>query len=362
MSAPYPGSGGISIGPRSCTSASRRTPNCSWARLRASAISARASAEEAPPAFSMKFACLGEICAPPIRCPFSPQASSMRPAVSSWSGFLNTLPNVRLFVGCASFRFCCISLTDSLISASGFGWRPNSAPATTWPRTRSERRQPASAATVDDVGLDEDCGDVVPVCAGVHPDAAADRTGNRADELDPAEVGCACTVEADGERRGAPGDQAPLSDLDGREHSVELERKPRETLVCDEQVGAQADRSRRDVVLLGPREEVGELLDQLGLREPPRSSPGPERRELGEADILLDLHAPSLSSSSGTAWSTSPAPIVTTRSPERARAPRSSAPCSTLGVQATGIRGRSSQSRSTTSLPVTPSIGSSRAG
>ena len=62
-------------------------------------MSAIASAVRAPPAFSMKFACIGEICAPPIRCPFSPQASSIRPALSSWAGFLKTLPNVRRFVG-----------------------------------------------------------------------------------------------------------------------------------------------------------------------------------------------------------------------------------------------------------------------
>jgi hypothetical protein len=31
-------------------------------------------------------------------------ASSIRPALSSCSGFLNTLPNVRRLVGCASFR------------------------------------------------------------------------------------------------------------------------------------------------------------------------------------------------------------------------------------------------------------------
>ena len=59
------------------------TPNCSRARRRASAISASASAAVAPPAFSMKFACRGEISAPPIRWPFSPQASSIRPAPSS---------------------------------------------------------------------------------------------------------------------------------------------------------------------------------------------------------------------------------------------------------------------------------------
>ena len=67
----------------------------------------------------MKFACRGEICAPPIRWPFSPHASSIRPALSSWSGFLNTLPNVRLFVGCAALRCACSSATFALISLLG---------------------------------------------------------------------------------------------------------------------------------------------------------------------------------------------------------------------------------------------------
>ena len=88
----------------------------------------------------MKFACLGEICAPPMRNPRRPQASSIRPAVSSCSGFLNTLPNVRLFVGCASFRCFCISATISLISATGLGVAVELGAATTWPGSRSERR------------------------------------------------------------------------------------------------------------------------------------------------------------------------------------------------------------------------------
>ena len=87
-----------------------------------------------------EFACRGEISAPPIRWPFSPQASSIRPAVSSWSGFLKTLPYVRLFVGCASLRWRCRSETIALISATGRGSRRNSTRATTWPWRSSDRR------------------------------------------------------------------------------------------------------------------------------------------------------------------------------------------------------------------------------
>ena len=142
-------------GPRA--RARRRTARS--ARRRASAISAIASAERAPPAFSMKLACFGEICAPPIAKPRRPHASSIRPAVSSCSGFLKTLPNVRLFVGCASFRCACIAATASLISSSGRGSSASSAAATTCPWRRPERavrepelggRLPASPARVGD--------------------------------------------------------------------------------------------------------------------------------------------------------------------------------------------------------------------
>ena len=64
-----------------------------------------------------EFACIGEICAPPIWCPFKPQASSIRPAVNSCSGFLKTLPNVRLFVGCAAFRRAWSSQIVALMSS-----------------------------------------------------------------------------------------------------------------------------------------------------------------------------------------------------------------------------------------------------
>ena len=56
-----------SIGPRNCTSCSSSTPNSSCTRRRASFITARQSEVVALSAFSMKFACRGEIIAPPIR-------------------------------------------------------------------------------------------------------------------------------------------------------------------------------------------------------------------------------------------------------------------------------------------------------
>ena len=56
-------------------------------------------------------------CTRPIACPRRPHASSIRPAVSSCSGFLNTLPNVRRLVGCAALRAAWSSATAARISA-----------------------------------------------------------------------------------------------------------------------------------------------------------------------------------------------------------------------------------------------------
>ena len=52
----------------------------------------------------------------------TPRASARR--VSSCSGFLKTLPNVRLFVGWAALRCACISATVALISSTGRGVEP----------------------------------------------------------------------------------------------------------------------------------------------------------------------------------------------------------------------------------------------
>jgi hypothetical protein len=71
----------------------------------------------------------------------------MRPAVSSWAGFLKTLPNVRLSVGCVALRHACSSATRARISSAGRRSRLNSPRATTSPGRSSERRyrRPSSA-------------------------------------------------------------------------------------------------------------------------------------------------------------------------------------------------------------------------
>ena len=92
-------SGGISIAPRSCTSGWRCTPNCSRARRRASTISSTASDDVAPPAFSMKFACFGEICAPPIRWPRSAALLEHPPGGQLVLGILEDAPERPLVRG-----------------------------------------------------------------------------------------------------------------------------------------------------------------------------------------------------------------------------------------------------------------------
>src|SRR5918999_160057 len=86
------------------------------------------------------------------------------------------------------------------------------------------------------------------------------------------------------------------------------------------------------------------------------------RRRAPREHVAGETGHPSSSRSSGTARSTSPAPIVRTTSPGLARRARKRAPSSRSGVHATGIPGRASTTASTTSLPVTPSSGSSRGG
>src|SRR5439155_22709075 len=149
-------------------------------------------------------------------------------------------------------------------------------------------------------------------------------------------------------------------DLGGREFTGEFEHERVDTFVRDEQVRAEPDGRDRQVRLTRERDRLLELCDRLGPGEEPRRSPGADRRHAAERDVSLDLHA-SASRTSGPARSTSPAPIVRTRSPGRARPARKRAPSSTVGVQATFVQGRSSASASTTSFPLTPSTGCSRA-
>ena len=132
--------GGSSRSPRSSTSCSSSTPNCSQRPA------ARLGHQRQRVAGGRVAGVLDEVRvprrdrAPPIRWPLSPHASSIRPAPSSWSGFLKTLPNVRLFVGCVALRCAWSSATVALISSGGRGARRNSTCATTCPGASAECR------------------------------------------------------------------------------------------------------------------------------------------------------------------------------------------------------------------------------
>src|SRR5262249_56041457 len=69
------------------------------------------------------------------------------------------------------------------------------------------RRPPGCAGAVDDECAREDLGPVASVGASVHPHAAADRSRDRAGELEAAETRGARTVKADGIRCPAAGDE-----------------------------------------------------------------------------------------------------------------------------------------------------------
>jgi hypothetical protein len=170
---------------------------------------------------------------------------------------------------------------------------------------------------VDDMGANQHRGHVSPVGTRVHPDATADRPRDGADELQPSEPCVAGAVETDGEGRASAGDQPFVGHLDRREHTGELERETGEAAVSNEEVGAESNRGDQDLLLHCPVDELAELGNSLGTGEPRRRPASSERRELRKLDVGLDLHA-SPSSKSGTARSTSPAPIVAMRSPGRA--------------------------------------------
>src|SRR5262249_26780915 len=125
--------------------------------------------------------------------------------------------------------------------------------------------------------------------------------------------------------------------------------------------GAEADRGDREPALPSPAEQLLDLLDAPWLRERPRPPARSERRVARELDALLDLHA-SCSSSSAAARSTSPAPSVRTRPPGRTQPATSRTASSSAGAQPRRRPGRATASASTISRPLTPGIGSSRAG
>src|SRR3954454_1696382 len=213
---------------------------------------------------------------------------------------------------------------------------------------------------VDDDRLDEHRPELDAVGSRVHPDPAADRAGDRRGELEAAQVGVAGAVQADRVRGAAAREELPAVDARLGQLPFEVEDERVDPVVVHEQVRAEADGLDGDALARRPAKELLELVEAARARKPARRPPGPERREPRQGHVLLEPHQPSRSRRRAGARSTSPAPITSTTSPGRAERTTWSTPSSIVGVQA-GTRPRS-ESASTTSLPVTPGTGFSRAG
>ena len=252
--------------PSSSTSCSSSTPNCSRARRRASAIRARQSAVVAPPAFSMKFACFGEISAPPIRCPLRPHASSIAPAPSSPAGFLNTEPNVRFVVGWVALRRSTRSRTVARISVSSRGSSWYSTAATTWPWSDARvpvreaelgGREPARSVGGRDERADHDRAPVASVGAGVHPHSPTRGARDRAGELEASECCGAGSVQADRVRRAAARHERRSLGPRLDELAGEMQHEHVDAVVGGEQVRAEPD--GRDLRARAPARPRGRL-------------------------------------------------------------------------------------------------------
>src|SRR5262245_34800644 len=165
-------------------------------------------------------------------------------------------------------------------------------------------------------------------------------------------------MKTDRVRRAAARDEETVTRLRDGKLAFEPEHERVDPLVRDEDVRAEPDREHVKSFGRGPAERLFEVGDALRSSEVARRPADPDRRQASERHVLLDVHASS-ARRSGTPSSTSPAPIVSTTSPARARPARNRAPSSTLGVQPTVMPGRASVAASTTSLPLTPSTGSS---
>ena len=176
------------------------------------------------PAFSMKFAWRGEICAPPIRWPRRPQASSIRPARELVLRVLEDAAE-RALVRRLRRLPLRLQLGDRRLDLVDRPRRRGAARRARRPgRGRSAECRYASpssagvsqprAVGVDDERPLEHAGEVAAVGARVHPDAAAGRARDRAGELEAAEPGGAGAVQADRVRRAAARDEQLALDRD----------------------------------------------------------------------------------------------------------------------------------------------------
>src|SRR5581483_8890610 len=125
--------------PTSFTSGCSQTPRRRHTVSCTRRMSARTSAARAPPTFTMKFACWGEISAPPARAPFNPTISIRRPAKSP-GGFLKIDPALGSPSGWPRPRFRFASAARRSIASRSPRASRISTDVTTKPSGRSRRR------------------------------------------------------------------------------------------------------------------------------------------------------------------------------------------------------------------------------
>ena len=118
------------------------------------------------------------------------------------------------------------------------------------------RGEPSAAVDGGDERALEHRREVAAVRARVHPDAAADRAGDRARELEAAEAGVAGAVQADRVRRARAGADRGSVDVDAREVSAELENECVDAGVGDEEVRAETDHRDAHVTRTSPLQEL----------------------------------------------------------------------------------------------------------
>ena len=186
------------------------------ARWSARARSARARPRRSrEPRFAMKFACTGEIWAPPIRCPFKPTDSISRPA---WSpgGFTKTEPQEGTSSGCVARALREVPL-DLGAHARGLARlhreqrghdqrarreTPELAVAHAQPLAR-QVDAPAAARTLD-LDFDQHLRQVSLRHTGVHRDPAADAARDARGELETRRARAARRSSAPGCARRRP--------------------------------------------------------------------------------------------------------------------------------------------------------------
>ena len=281
------------------------TPYCSCARRRASAMSASASAVVAPPAFSMKFACFGEICAPPIRWPLRPHASSIRPARELVLRVLEDaaerppvrrlrrlaprvqLAHLRLDLGRVARAQAQLGLRrrPGRAAGSSAGTRARAPPGVSQP-VPSAVATSARSSTLREVAA---------VGAAVHPDAAADRARDRARELEAAEARrCARWWSTTAFAAPPPARTSVAVEPTAASSPASFRTSASTPSSATSRFEPSPTVATASSLLGRPAQQLLDLGDRLRPRERARRAAGAERRVARELDAFLEPHASSL--------------------------------------------------------------------